>query len=77
MNPFGIAGIQMHLSHGDNIDAMEQRINTVMHIYPWVEMVVFSELAPHGPLHGYADNRPVASEERSCSTPCARTPQRS
>jgi hypothetical protein len=54
MKPFGIAGIQMNLSHGNNLDEIEHRIDTLMHIYPWVEMVVLSELAAHGPLHCYA-----------------------
>lgn len=66
MRPFGIAGIQMNLSHGDNSDVIEHRINTVMSLYPWVEMVVLSELAVSGPLHSYAESVPMASEERFC-----------
>jgi hypothetical protein len=57
MKPFGIAGIQMNLNHGNNLDAIEQRINTVVSIYPWVEMIVLSELALFGPLHAYAQQR--------------------
>jgi predicted amidohydrolase len=66
MKPFGIAGIQMNLSHGNNLDAIEQRINTVVSIYPWVEMIVLSELALFGPLHAYAQERPTESEHRLC-----------
>lgn len=66
MKPFGIAGIQMNLSHGNNLDAIEQRVTTLMHLYPWVEMVVLSELAAYGPLHHYAEPMPGASENHFC-----------
>ena len=54
MKPFAIAGIQMHLNHGSNIAAMRQRIDLTMHLYPWVQMVMFSELAAFGPLLQHA-----------------------
>lgn len=51
MIPFSIAGVQMSLSAiHDNVDRMEARLAVLMQIYPWVQMVVFSELAPRGPL---------------------------
>ncbi len=51
MTSFAIAGIQMQVSaSGNNVPLMEQRLANVMAIYPWVQMVVFSELAAHGPL---------------------------
>lgn len=66
MKPFGIAGIQMNLQHGSNVDAMEERINILMSLYPWVEMVIVSELAAHGPLLDFAETMPGISEERFC-----------
>jgi len=30
MTPFGIAGIQMNLQHGNNVDAIEEKINLLM-----------------------------------------------
>lgn len=66
MTPFGIAGIQMELGHGNNMDAIEHKINTVMALYPWVEMVVLSELAPHGPLHQFAESLPGQTETKFC-----------
>lgn len=66
MKPFGIAGIQMNLIHGSNLDEIEHRISTVMHLYPWVEMIVLSELAAHGPLLSYAEPMPGATEGRFC-----------
>ena len=49
MTPFAIAGIQMYLGMHNNIEHLRQRLDVLMHIYPWVQMVVFSELAAHGP----------------------------
>ena len=67
MKPFGIAGIQMNLQHGSNVDAIEERLNVLMSLYPWVEMVVVSELAAHGPLHDFAETMPGVTEERFCA----------
>jgi len=33
-----------------NVAMMKHKIDVLMSIYPWVEMVLFSELAPFGPL---------------------------
>lgn len=63
MKPFAIAGIQMNLDHGSNIEAMRARIDLTMHLYPWVQMVLFSELAVHGPLLQYAQPLPGLAEE--------------
>ena len=49
MTPFAIAGVQMHLQHGDNLEAMRHRLHLLMHLYPWVQMAVFSELCVFGP----------------------------
>ncbi|WNC70538.1 carbon-nitrogen hydrolase family protein [Thalassotalea psychrophila] len=67
MTPFGIAGIQMNLQHGSNVDAIEDKINVLMSLYPWVEMVIISELAAHGPLDSYAEPMPGITEERFCA----------
>lgn len=67
MKPFGIAGIQMKVHHGNNVDAIEERINVLMCLYPWVEMVLVSELAAHGPLHTFAETMPGVTEERFCA----------
>ncbi len=49
MTPFAVAGIQMYLGMQNNIAQMRSRLDVLMHLYPWTQMVVFSELAPHGP----------------------------
>jgi deaminated glutathione amidase len=62
---FAIAGVQQSLSAvTENVTRMESRTNVLMGIYPWVEMVVFSELAPFGPLTAHAQPFPNATEER-------------
>ncbi len=50
MSKFAIAGIQMHITTHNNLSEMRKRLSILMHMYPWVEMVVFSELAAHGPV---------------------------
>jgi predicted amidohydrolase len=63
MTPFAIAGIQMWLTTASNIEAMRQRLDLTMHLYPWVQMVMFSELASFGPLLQNAQPLPGTAEE--------------
>ncbi len=65
MTPFSIAGMQLNLSAvHDNIAYMRSRLDLLMHIYPWVEMVVFSELAAFGPSPRHAQPLPGPAEEQ-------------
>lgn len=67
MIPFAIAGIQMGVSALEsNLKTMEYRLNTLMAIYPWVQMVLFSELAVCGPLPSTAQPLPGPTEEAFC-----------
>ncbi|MEQ8415458.1 MAG: carbon-nitrogen hydrolase family protein [Imperialibacter sp.] len=67
MTPFSIAGIQMHVSASySNLPVMKHKIEVMMSVYPWVEMVVFSELAPFGPLTYHAQEFPNDSEKEFC-----------
>ena len=55
MTPFAIAGIQMHVNAlQPNIDGMLQRLDVLMSVFPWTQMVMFSELAAFGPLTKHA-----------------------
>jgi predicted amidohydrolase len=63
MTPFAIAGVQMHVATHSNIEAMRHRLDLLMHLYPWVQMVLFSELACYGPLLQHAQPLPGAAEE--------------
>ena len=63
MTPFAIAGIQMHVSaQTENVSAMGHRLDLMMARFPWVQMVVFSELAPFGPLPENAQTFPNGTE---------------
>lgn len=64
MKPFAIAGMQLHLSAvHQNVTHMGAALDVLMSVYPWVQMVVFSELAPYGPLIANAQPFPAPAEE--------------
>jgi len=51
MTPFAIAGVQMHVSAvHENVTAIKNHVDLTMARFPWVQMIVFSELAAFGPL---------------------------
>ncbi len=51
MTPFAIAGVQMYVNAlQPNVDGMIHRLDLLMARFPWTQMVLFSELAPFGPL---------------------------
>lgn len=55
MTPFAIAGVQMYVNAlQPNIEGMLQRLDILMARFPWTQMVLFSELAPLGPLPRFA-----------------------
>ena len=59
MTPFAIAGVQMHVAAvHDNVEGMRHRLDVLMARFPWTQMVLFSELAPYGPLTRYAQPIP-------------------
>jgi predicted amidohydrolase len=59
MVPFAIAGIQMHVSaDGNNVARMLRFIDIAVARFPWVQMILFSELAAFGPLIRHATPLP-------------------
>ncbi len=56
MAHFSVADVQMPASvAGNNIPAILQRANEIFfHVNPWADMILFSELAPHGPAIGFS-----------------------
>lgn len=63
MIPFAIAGIQMQLSATtSNLDKMYAKLASLMARFPWVQMVVFSELAAFGPYPSHAQPLPGPAE---------------
>ncbi len=59
MTPFAIAGVQMHVGAlTSNVEGMRHRLEVLMAHFPWTQMVLFSELAPYGPLDRFAQPFP-------------------
>ncbi len=55
MVPFTIAGIQTHVAAlHNNIPAMLHKVELTVERFPWIQMVVLSELASYGPLTEFA-----------------------
>lgn len=55
MRPFAIAGLQLNISgRRSNLAHITDRIEMLMYLYPWVQMVVLSELATFGGWTGHA-----------------------
>jgi predicted amidohydrolase len=65
MRQIGIAGVQMHLGASPaNMDLMRLRLASLLKTFPWVEMVLFSELAPCGPSKEFASPLPNSAEQQ-------------
>lgn len=63
MVPFSIAGIQTHVAAlHSNVDALLHKLELTVAQYPWVQMVVMSELASCGPLTQFAQAPGGAAE---------------
>jgi len=64
VRPFAIAGLQLHVSgRQSNLAHVCDRIEMLMHLYPWVQMVVVSELATFGGWTGHAMALPSEVED--------------
>lgn len=64
MRPFAIAGIQMKVSAvASNVEMMKLKLDITMTLYPWIEMVLFSELCAYGPLTHTAQEIPCPFED--------------
>ncbi len=64
MIPFSIAGVQMNVSAAhSNVPLMKHKIDVLMSVYPWVQMVMFSELCAFGPLTFHAKPFPNETED--------------
>ena len=61
---FSVAGVQLRVSSEySNIQEMENRLASIAFRFPWVNMVVFSELAPFGPAIRHAQTNKCKLEE--------------
>lgn len=67
MTPFAIAGVQMRVSASrENLSEMRRKLDALMLRYPWVQMVLFSELCVFGPSPSNAQRLPGPAEETFC-----------
>ena len=67
MTPFAITGVQMHVAAlHDNVEGMRHRLDILMARFPWTQMVLFSELAPFGPLPRVAQPFPNQVIDQFC-----------
>jgi len=62
MQPFAIAGLQLELPTTGNLNQVSKKIRTATARYPWVQMVVLSELAICGPGIARAEPFPSTTE---------------
>ncbi|WP_019531562.1 carbon-nitrogen hydrolase family protein [Dasania marina] len=66
MSHFSIAGLQLELSNQDNFSFIEQEITRVKNVFPWVDMIVLSELSTFGTSTTLAQPMPGPAEQRYC-----------
>ena len=63
MSHFAIAGLQLDLPMTGNLDLVLKKIRVTALRYPWVQMIVLSELAICGPVTGTATPLPSPTED--------------
>ncbi len=65
MTPFAIGGLQLATSGlRDNLPYMQAKLDYFMYLFPWVQLVVFSELAAYGPNPAKAEPLPGPAERK-------------
>ena len=66
MSHFSIAGLQLALPSGDNLATIGAEIIKTKKRFPWLDMIVLSELATYGPEKKYASALPNDAENYYC-----------
>lgn len=67
MSHFSIAGMQLSLPCGDNLKTIGQEITKTKKRFPWIDMIVLSELCTYGPEKKYAEESPSKAEKFYCA----------
>jgi len=67
MSHFSIAGMQISLPCGDNLATIGQEITKTKKRFPWLNMIVLSELCTYGPEKKYAEPLPSKAEKFYCA----------
>ncbi|GMG87815.1 carbon-nitrogen hydrolase family protein [Biformimicrobium ophioploci] len=68
MSNFGIAALQLSLEEADNLELLLLRIQKTKLRFPWVKMIVLSELALRGVGVQHARELPSPEEQAFCRT---------
>ncbi|MEO2266240.1 carbon-nitrogen hydrolase family protein [Pseudoalteromonas sp. YIC-656] len=66
MNHFSIAGLQLELANEDSLALIAKYIASTKKRYPWLDMIVLSELASFGIDKKYAEPLPNKTEDFYC-----------
>lgn len=66
MSHFSIAGLQLALPCGDNLAVISAEIAKTKKRFPWINMIVLSELCSYGPEKKYATTLPSQAEDTYC-----------
>jgi predicted amidohydrolase len=66
MSKICIAGLQLEAHKGDNLDSMEAEIEAAVGRFPWLDMVLLSELNAFGSDIARAEPMPGPAEARFC-----------
>lgn len=67
MTHFAIAGLQLDLASGNNLDLVMKKTRSALARFPWVQMVVVSELAICGSGLATAEPLPSPTEDKLCA----------
>lgn len=67
MTNFAIAGLQLSLAKNNNLDLVVKKTRSTLSRFPWVQMVVVSELAICGAVPGKAEALPSDTEQKLCA----------
>jgi len=66
MSHFSIAGLQLSMPCGDNLAELGKEIIKIKNRFPWLDMIVLSELCSYGPEKKYATPFPSVAEKFYC-----------
>lgn len=67
MSHFSIAGMQLSLPNGNNLAVIGAEISKAKKRFPWLDMIVLSELCTYGPEKKYASTFPSEAEAFYCA----------
>ena len=58
MTHLAIAGLQLELKAGDNLDQIADQVATTKRRFPWIDLILLGELSAFGPSPGRGSGCP-------------------